>query len=112
MSTDGDLTGVPNYGYSDLWIAKFDDVTGIARINDPSAISVYPNPSKTEINITHPPYSDGIITLSNINGGIISTAKTNSNETETINIDPLPLGVYILTYQDRNICVSKKVVKE
>lgn len=112
MSTDGDLTGVPNYGYSDLWIAKFDDVTGIARISDPSAISIYPNPSKTEINIAHPPYSDGIITLSNITGGIISTAKTNSNETETINIDPLPLGVYILTYQDRNICVSKKVVKE
>lgn len=112
-ATDGDLTGVPNYGGPDEWLFKIALVpNGVPSINADNSIAIYPNPAQTYLYVTLPPSTDGKITLTDITGKAISVTNTNGKTSEILNIGALPSGVYILSYQDANICVSKKVVKE
>jgi len=112
-ATDGNLTGVPNYGESDEWLFKIGLVpNGLQTISADNLVVVYPNPSQDYIYVTLPQSSEGKIVLTDISGREISVTNTNGQETETLKIGTLPSGVYILQYQDANMAISRKVVKE
>jgi serine protease len=75
-------------------------ISNLARQN---GILVYPNPSKDFVNISFPVhYQDGYeITITDITGKTIATAKTYSNR-EIINVSQLSSGIYLLRFTDVN----------
>jgi hypothetical protein len=87
-------------------------VSGIIYHSNDEAIQVIPNPARNYIDVSLPKSQSGKITLLDMTGKVISVIQTEGKEIQTLNIEALPIGVYILLYQDSNVAVSKKVVKE
>lgn len=78
--------------------------------NEFANIKVYPNPTKGILNISLPQTSEATtLTLVDIQGRQILTKET-SNTNETLNIEHLSEGVYILNIQSGSLKTSKKVV--
>ncbi|HEU4496965.1 MAG TPA: S8/S53 family peptidase, partial [Flavobacterium sp.] len=74
------------------------------------ALKVYPNPSKGIINISLPETSGTtILSLTDIQGRRILTKETREAN-ETLNIGGFSDGVYLLTIQNGNSKISKKIV--
>jgi PKD repeat protein len=68
--------------------------TGIVKLNDKSSITVYPNPSSDFITIENGKLSTTYIILNPI-GQTVLSGKLTSEKT-TIDIVPLPSGIYLL----------------
>jgi hypothetical protein len=81
-------------------------------ISSDNSVVVYPNPAQDYLYVTLPQSSDGKIVLTDISGREISVTNTNGQKTEALNVGALPSGVYVLLYQDANMSISRKVVKE
>ncbi|MBL7868772.1 MAG: T9SS type A sorting domain-containing protein [Flavobacterium lindanitolerans] len=77
-----------------------------------SNLSVYPNPSNGILNIS----SDSNILLNNLsitdlNGRTVKTAKLNGDSSAQINIADLAAGVYMMTINSDQGSVTKKIIK-
>lgn len=71
-------------------------------------ISVFPNPSKNEINITVGPHQKIVsVTVVDLLGKIISI----ENETTPLDISNIPNGTYLLKIQTNEGAVVKKIIK-
>ncbi len=73
-------------------------------------INVYPIPFNDYIQINTGKIENSIIRIYDINGKLILTEKNNSNKIN-INLSYLPKGQYILSVQNDNYCITKKLVK-
>jgi hypothetical protein len=101
-----------NYRLGALVGSLCDTITGIKPLNEYNKIAIYPNPAQNELYITLPPSADGMITLTDMTGKVISTTYTHGAASEVLSIGALPSGVYVLSYLDGTVCVAKKLVKE
>lgn len=78
----------------------------IKKANNNMAVNVYPNPSKSIINVeSAEPITR--IEIYNMNGQLL----LSSNET-SINIESLRSGIYILTAKNELGTITKKIIKE
>lgn len=75
-----------------------------------NAITIYPNPAKTSINLIGLPHSQVKIEIANILGKTAYSNTLLSNQ--EINISNLKSGIYILSVQTETGRVSKKLVIE
>lgn len=77
-------------------------------------INIYPNPSKGLINISFDrTINNSILKVSDINGRIVYYEEMNKiNQLETIDLNSLQKGFYILTLKNQNINFSKKILLE
>jgi hypothetical protein len=87
-------------------------VNSVGDIPTGGDIQVVPNPAQNYIDVSIPKSRSGKVTLMDMTGKVISVTQTEGKEIQTLNIEALPIGVYVLLYQDSNVAVSKKVVKE
>jgi hypothetical protein len=78
-----------------------------------SSIKVYPNPAKSYLNINLPNEIAGETSfdLIDIQGRKV-LHKMSSNKIETLSIEHLSKGVYLLSIENDNIQKTIKVVKE
>ena len=106
------LPNMINYRLGALSGSPCDTITGIKLLSEPDKIAVYPNPSQDKLYITLPRSADGMITLTDMTGKVMSTTYTYGAASEVLHIGALPSGVYVLSYLDGAVCVAKKVVKE
>jgi hypothetical protein len=115
-STNGDLTGVPNYGESDVWLIKLDYwPNGLSDMGVINNINIYPNPVSDVIKIKVENYiEDEPIFLSIINTFGQSMLSTNiAGENTDVNIQNLTSGLYIAEIHSNTKGVyCKKIIKE
>ncbi len=96
-SNDGQVGG--NNGDDDFWIVKLDNTNvGIPATTGSVAVNIFPNPTKTNINIQ----TDEILTGNNFRilnqlGQVVYTAKLTSVNT-VVPVSQLAAGVYTITF--------------
>jgi uncharacterized delta-60 repeat protein len=105
LSNNGDVTG--NHGGEDFWIVKLGPDLATPSF-DKNAVVIYPNPVCNELQIQTP--NNTTITKATIlaiNGQVVLEQSQNTN---TINVEKLAQGVYILeAYSGQEKQVSKFV---
>jgi hypothetical protein len=115
-------------GFADNFLAYLDStgnfiINGIGDIkqNTESLIKVYPNPVKDKIIITlqESTTAKGTITVVDVMGKVVksvsckdATSTPLSDRSMSIDIKDLPVGVYMVQYEDGEVCEAVKVVKE
>lgn len=75
--------------------------------------SLYPNPSQDYVNIDFSGLKSAplSITLTDMNGKTITSIKANGGSTQTVSIDNLPAGNYLLNVNTASGSVNKKITK-
>ena len=106
-------------GLYDAFIASFDStghITSVPTFNNPtknSLLQVYPNPAKEQITVSIKDYTNQAATLSiqDVGGKLLQTQAVHSS-INTLHLKDLPAGVYLLQYDDGEVCETLKVEKE
>ena len=94
---------------------EVEEACGIVSVDEPTthSISVYPNPSFTQITVelSELPLKNTVLAIYNINGQELITQQLTDSKTE-INFYHLPTGIYIVkVWNDKNVMVQK-VIKQ
>ncbi len=119
IATIGAYNTILNGG-SDAFIASFDSSghippVGIQNFNEtiPSLIKVYPNPAKDKITVSIKDYAGkgGSLVLTDIEGKVVKSVVLKTEDC-SIDLKDLPVGVYLLQYDDGEVCETVKFVKE
>ena len=113
-------TAIDSVNMYDAFIASFSSsgqlTTAVPSLNNPvrnSLLQVYPNPTKEQITVSIKDYTNQAATLSiqDVGGRLLQTHAVHSS-TNTLHLKDLPTGVYLLQYDDGEVCETVKVVKE
>jgi hypothetical protein len=111
-SFDGDVS--QNFGLSDTWIVKMNLPLGLKpNISNPDGfgISVFPDPASDIVLVSTNMPGTKQITVFDLNGQLIQTLETEEF-TKSLQIDPLPVGVYVLRMTSKNgVILTAKFVK-
>ncbi|MBF0598318.1 T9SS type A sorting domain-containing protein [Faecalibacter rhinopitheci] len=100
----------PNYSYlpdngdyGQLFLAKFgrNDDLSTSDIST-STLKIYPNPTKDKVYIKGFIHQDSLIEVYNLVGQKVITQKAKSGLTQTIDVQFLPKGTYIIKATDIN----------
>jgi hypothetical protein len=84
--------------------------TGIEELHT-ADITIAPNPATNIISVSLPQGTSGKLSLLDMTGAVVRNIETKGKATETISLEMLPTGIYMVMYQDGDICVSRKIVK-
>ena len=78
------------------------------------ATAIYPNPAKTNVNITLPAEFNGNIQITDLNGKIVKSVNstTSTSETLSLNIEGLAAGIYTVTTTSANAINATKLIVE
>jgi hypothetical protein len=120
----GTITSGASFGTNTLtngaYIAKYTDSTfntpyiyqSIGEIQNIGGISIYPNPTQNEINITTQQERIKSCTLTTLDGKEYNLRPImNDSNGAKINIESMPIGTYILTVKTNKNIYHNKVVK-
>ncbi|MDZ4759108.1 MAG: YCF48-related protein [Bacteroidota bacterium] len=97
---------------SDSMVKSVSTTSGINGAELQASIDVYPNPANNVLNIKTQLGEKTVLTLCDITGKIVSTKTINPNTQETMNIESLDKGVYMLYFQSGDRRMVQKLVKE
>ena len=86
-------------------------MTGIQSQKENNILNIYPNPASYKLNIEIANPSEGMISITDLNGRIVLMQNINSTNT-SLDIAGLAKGLYILKYHDKNEVVNKTFVRE
>ena len=107
-------------GLNDALIVCFDSTghlipDGISNLNQQteSLINVYPNPANDKITVSIKEYTvkGGSLVLMDVEGKVVKSVVVKSAEC-SIDVKDLAAGVYLLQYEDGEVCETVKFVKE
>lgn len=95
--------------FDDLFIFT-SDVAGTTKFNS-KKITIYPNPVNDIVNISNP---ENILlinaNIANVDGRQIKLLPLNTTANTQVNIEDLPVGIYILTLNSINGSSSQKII--
>ena len=107
------IIGVTNQDFNaslQMWLFfkkyKLNQLVGINEQNQENTISIYPNPSQSNIYIKTPEGVDANTQIVDINGKIVVEGKERQ-----LSIDLIPAGVYSVLISTKNGRVAKRLVK-
>jgi len=93
-------------------IVKIDITTGFVSIFSENRVEMYPNPARNETNIEiYGLLDQANIQIWNINGGLVKQ-QVVSTQVSNIQLDGLKQGVYLVTIQNGNNIIQKRLVVE
>ena len=104
-STDGDVTG--NHGNLDYWIVKLESTIGINEINNKNNVTIYPNPSESQLYIKFTA-DQAEISITDIVGREIKKVLL-TNEKNPIDVSDLREGLYNVSVKTKNYFITKRV---
>jgi predicted extracellular nuclease len=115
IGTYYDVTGCVNYTFNLFTVEPRNaaDVSvhvGISENTANSNISIYPNPSTSELNISN---MEGVnqIRIANLLGETVGNYSV-SGQTTAINVNSLPNGIYFVSLlKDNSVMVTRKFIK-
>lgn len=78
-----------------------------------ASITIYPNPSKNKIiiNVYPPPSKNGIVTITNIEGRLMTSKIFNPDSKIILDLVNYPNGLYLVNFQCQDLNVSRLVIK-
>jgi hypothetical protein len=75
--------------------------------------SVFPNPSTRIFNIlTENPIANATIIIADLNGRIVFQTKSENLNNQTLELNQLQKGIYILKISNENFKYSQKIIKQ
>ena len=80
----------------------------MAEINE--GITLHPNPATASLNIELPGSLNCTAELRNIKGVLVETKQLQGNA--QWNIEALPPGVYLITFRNKDVSITRKFVKK
>lgn len=83
--------------------------TGTYEVDLASKIKVYPNPTNDIITITNPIGS--VIEVFDMTGRLVRSESVNGGGTQTISLQGVPPGAYIMRMQNKMLRVSHQIIK-
>lgn len=83
--------------------------TGTYEVDLASKIKVYPNPTNDIITITNPIGS--VIEVFDMTGRLVRSESVNGDGTQTISLQGVPPGAYIVRMQNKMLRVSHQIIK-
>jgi hypothetical protein len=83
--------------------------TGTYDVELASKIKIYPNPSSDIITISNP--IGDVIEIFDMTGRLIRSERVNGN-TQTISLQGIPSGAYVVRMQEKTLRVSYKIIKQ
>lgn len=86
------------------------DVLSVKSNQKALHIKTYPNPTKTDIQISNLPNQNGTLLIKNINGITVHQVNYKSAN-KTINIANLQSGIYFISNTDKSNYFVKKIIK-
>lgn len=92
-------------------VVECDAVLSIEDITLAGGITVYPNPAVSVLNIDAKSQILSV-KLNDASGKIVFNKKASQTLKESVNIEHLPKGVYVLTVEMKGETVTKKVIKK
>ncbi len=100
--------GIPNFEDAYLALQQLGIEDELLKLN----FALYPNPTKTNVNISFPEgISEANFTLYSILGNQVLSTSISRNA-NTVNIENLTSGMYIATISSNNQKISFKIIKE
>lgn len=85
---------------------------GIVK-NNKNALSIHPNPSNGIFNIkTNNPIEKATLSVSDLNGRIVHQTNVETLENQSLDLNLLKNGMYILTISNKNYKYSQKIIKQ
>ncbi len=103
------LGGTPQILNLVLNIAQPDGFVGISE-DELTSVSVYPNPA-TDLVTINGLETEGMATISTLNGQIVQT-NTVGKGTQTLSIESLPSGIYMISIETTNGKATHRLVVE
>lgn len=85
--------------------------TGIMDNTLENSVSVYPNPFRSELNLSNSGDSEMTVTISDALGKTVHSSVIKGNSTGTIHTDDLNTGLYIIKISNGSQSLSRKLVK-
>ena len=73
-------------------------------------ISIFPNPSQTELNVKAPNDLNGMYSILDLNGKVLIKGNLKG-KIEKINISTLPTGSYFINFRSANSILTKSFIK-
>jgi hypothetical protein len=105
-----DTTGALRMGIDSISLSI---VTGIEEKEQDLGITLYPNPTKHQLNITLEKPFSGRLSISNFLGQeVYILPNTNARSKFNLDVGALPAGVYVLGFENDKGVVRKRFVKE
>ena len=102
----------------DIFLASLDSngtfTTGIGVVKPTTSLmKVYPNPAKDKITVSIKEYAGkrGSLLLTDIEGKVVKSVVVKSAEC-SLDVKDLSAGVYLLQYEDGEVCETVKFIKE
>lgn len=83
--------------------------TGIASVQDDKTITLYPNPTITELNIKLPEHTDYTVTLTDMAGKVVYNQSGNGAQAK-LNLPQLSAGTYLATISTTDVIHSEQLV--
>ncbi len=108
VSTHTGSYGMNTPAYFCIDNVKYNYPASVNNLSD-TEISVYPNPTENNINVSN--ISNSNIQISDISGKIVFR-KSYCNETENINLSNLKSGIYFITIENNNNIITEKFIKQ
>lgn len=120
ISFSGHTTAAPNTTASTMVLdnlkvkaAATDSLLGVEGVKEVAMFSVFPNPSKNNVNITSSNNASiNAVEMYDINGRTVKSVKLDNVSDAQLNISDLAQGVYTLKISSENGSSVKKVIKE
>ena len=106
------LINEENYQFYQVVRLTAANPTAVTQIGGNPDFSVYPNPASTEVHFELAMPALGTISLKDMTGKLVIEQPTGKGSVQSLNISTLAAGIYVITYQDNQTLVSKKLIKE
>lgn len=100
-----------NHGGSDVWVAKFEDVSvGVESISSNSNFDLFPNPAQNRVDIVIPETSkNSSIAIYNSFGQMVFSCKSTDGKM-SLNLESFPNGFYFVTLYAKEKSSTQKLI--
>ncbi len=111
-SNDSDVSG--NHGQTDGWVVILGTNVGVPQIaNSGSDIKVYPVPSSDMVQITMPVgYEAARLQLKDVVGKTIEVQQYGTNLARELQLENIPVGIYLLEIANKGNITTRKIVRD
>ena len=104
------VTSTSAYNEDRFWAKYSTSSLGLGENIITKGYSIYPNPTNSELFVSHPQYDAFNITITDITGKVLNTTTLQNNE--SVNVASYPQGMYFIQVESGNERNTYKFIKK
>jgi hypothetical protein len=102
-------TAIP-YSYDRYWAKYSSTSLGLEQNSIQNGCVIYPNPTRSQLFVSHSQYDEFNITITDITGKLLKSTTIHSNE--AIDVASFPKGLYLIQVESNKEKNTYKFIKE